>query len=44
MAKNLVIVESPAKVKTHKKISWKKLRSHGIQRPCERYAKESDGI
>ena len=41
MAHYLVIVESPAKVKTIKKISWKELYSSGIKRACQRFAEKS---
>ena len=40
MAKNLVIVESPAKMKTVKKVSGGKLYSRGIQWPRKGFSKE----
>ena len=40
MAKYLVIVDSPAKVKT---IFGKKLRSDCVERACQGPAEESDG-
>ena len=43
MARYLVIVESPTKVKTIKKISRQQLRGNGIKRTCKRFAEKSDG-